>query len=101
MTDAELNIVRKIVDDSNSPIISGLKEIKKILIGNGDVKDSICFKVARNEEALKAIEDTGVVDKVKRHEDFIRSFKMSPGWIWVLVTNVITWGIVIYLNIKH
>lgn len=101
MTDSELNIVRKIVDDSNDPIISGLKEIKKILIGNGDVKDSICYKVAQAEDMLNTIKDAGVVDKVKLHEDFIRSFKMSPGWVWIVLSYLLTTGVVVYFNLQH
>lgn len=101
MTDLELTTFRRIVETAIAPLEAKIDKTNKILVGNGEVENSICFRVKQNEKLIAEYEKKKIVEKAEESYRFVMGFRKSPGWVWIVLSYLLTTGAVIYFNLQN
>ena len=101
MSDLNLTAVRQIVEAAVAPLEAKIDKTNKILVGNGEVEDSICFRVKQNEKTIAEYQTKQIIDKTEECHRFVQSFRKSPGWAWIVLSYLLTTGVVIYFNLQN
>lgn len=82
MTDSELTFVKQAIGEAITPLADELKKTNKIIFGNGEPQKGLCFRICAIEE-------------------FIERLKTAPKISWILLSQFITWGVLVYSIIKR
>jgi hypothetical protein len=79
MTPKELVEVKAAIEEALYPITIEMGAFRKILFGNGEA---------------------GVCEQLRGIKEFIATLKAAPKTTWILVSQIVTWGLVLYLAWK-
>jgi len=76
MAPNELAEIKQMIEEALEPITKEVYTFRKILFGNGE---------------------PGVCEQLRGVKEFIANLKAAPKVTWILVSQFVTWGLVLFL----
>lgn len=100
MTDADIAIIKTAIRDELQPFSDKIEEMNKIITGNGEPERGMCFRLAKVESGLKELIKEKIIGRLEKVEAFIGSLRAAPKISWLLISQIVTWGILLYSIVR-